>query len=100
MLNSTVKIVDIREEHDMRWKHYLRESLPVRRLKPGEVIVCFNRALTQARIVDHMGGIHDYWSDDLEPFDIEMITEYMQKGINVTLQPGTQRELDRTRRAA
>lgn len=82
---STVTVVDVRAEHDMRWKHHLRGSLPVRRLKPGQVIVCINRAETMARVVDHRGGVHDYWTDDDAPFDVDAISEYMRQGIGVTL---------------
>lgn len=79
----TLTVAAVKSDHNMTYRHELRSSPQAQRLKPGQCFVAFNSLLTIARIIDFMGGIHDYYAPDGEQFDTQMLSNMMQKGIGV-----------------
>ena len=83
-----IKIVHVEPGWDMRLKHALREGIRAQRLKPGQCLVAFNRALTQARIIDCEGGVHDYYADQGVEYDLEELAAQLKRGLFVELEVG------------
>lgn len=76
-----LRVAKLMTEWDMRERHKLRESRASNGLAHGECVVAFNRARTQARVIDCAGGIHDYYTDPGDEFDLKSLSELMLEGI-------------------
>lgn len=76
-----LRVAKLVEDWDMRERHSLRESRASNRLSKGECVVAFNRARTQARMIDSAGGVHDYYTDPGDEFDLGLLAEMMKAGI-------------------
>lgn len=73
------------ENHDMRKRHQLRESLAARRLKPGQCIIAINRSRTIARIIDAAGGVHEYYEAAGLKIDLPRLQAMVREGWGITL---------------
>ena len=88
-----VRVVHVTKAWDMRKKHALREGLRAARLKRGQCLVAYNKALTMARIIDCEGGVHDYYADPGELFDHDSLVRRMKRAFNVDLDVGRHESL-------
>lgn len=88
MANSNVYVTHIEWEWDMRSKLPLLNHHRARRLKLGECFIAFNRRCSMARIVDGVGGFHEFRADTGEAFDVNAIVDLMRKGWYVPLELG------------
>lgn len=94
-----VRVVHVVHGWDMRQKHILREGRWARALKPGQCLLAFNRRLDMARLIDCEGGVHDWYADQGEEFDLEGVAARMQRAFYVEMDVG-QHERVRLRVAA
>ena len=83
-----VKVLHVVKAWDMRKKHALREGIRAAKLKRGQCLVAFNRALDMARIIDSEGGVHDYYADKGEQFDLQAVRGRMERAMFVDLDVG------------
>lgn len=83
-----LKIAHVVKAWDMRKKHALREGTRARRLKPGQVLVAFNKALDMARFIDCEGGVHDYYADPGTRYDLVQLADQIRRGIGAELEVG------------
>ncbi len=85
---SEIQVVHVELDWDMRQVHALREGLRARRLKPGQCLVAFNRALDMARVIDSEGAVHNYYGYQGEEYDLEELAAQMRAGIGIKLEVG------------
>ena len=83
-----LRVTKLLTDWDMRERHKLREGRASNKLSKGECVVAFNRSRTQARMIDSAGGIHDYYTDPGDEFDLGMLGEMMKAGIFVEFAVG------------
>ncbi len=83
-----IRVVHVEKAWDMRKKHALREGRRARALQRGQCLVAFNRALDMARIIDCEGGVHDYYADQGEEFDLHGLAQRMERAFYVALDVG------------
>lgn len=86
---SRLRITKIFESWDMRKRHALRRKPSALNLKGGEVLLAFNARQTIARFIDCQGGVHDYYADKREMFDVTQLTQLVRAGLAVDLTVGT-----------
>jgi len=70
--------------------HALRGDRRAIALKRGEALVAFNRKLTIARIIDCVGGVHTYYAEPKTVFDIQTLSELVDRGFWMQLTVGGQ----------
>ena len=99
---GTLRIVSIIENWDMRGVHKLRTGREATALSRGQCLVAFNKAMTIGRIVDVAGGIHTYYTEPKEIFDIDSLSARVTRGFWVALRVGkaTQQAARKLRRVA
>jgi len=85
---SRVRVTDVIDGWDMRGVHILREHRKMRNLSTGSCVVAFNKEQNIARIIDWQGGVHTYYADDNEFFDMESLRELSKTSYYVDLVPG------------
>lgn len=78
-----LRVAKLVADWDMRERHKLREGRASNNLARGECVVAFNRTRTQARMIDSEGGIHDYYTDPGEEFDLGVLSEMMKAGVGL-----------------
>ena len=78
---SIARVVD---GWDMRVRHELRDQA-LDKLRHGQCLVALNGKRTMARIIDCVGGIYDLYADHGMRFDIDTVSQMMQKGMKVRL---------------
>lgn len=106
MKPSTVQIVHLVKDWDMRLRHSLREGRKASGLKRSQALLAFNRAGTMARIIDASGAVHDFYAEAGEEFDVTAVSNQLSYGFNVTLKVGREEKVKgrisgaRLRRAA
>lgn len=83
-----IKVVDIIGEWDMRKMHPLRFHRKTKNLRQGSCVIAFNRKQSMARIIDWAGGVHTYYAEKGEIFDMESLRELVNKAFYVDLKPG------------
>lgn len=86
--SAKVRIDDIVEKWDMRGVHKLRERVALRKLKQGSCIVAFNKAQSIARIVDWKGGVHTFYCEKNEFFDLTSLKAFVKAAFYVEIEPG------------
>lgn len=79
-------VVHVEQGWNMSFKHDLRTSPRVEKLKPAECLVAFNVAETMARIIDCEGGVHDYYAPEGVKFDVKTLSDMMLRGIGIELE--------------
>ncbi len=72
----------------MRGVHKLRKHRKAKKLKSGDCIVAFNKASTMARIIDWKGGVHTYYAEPRQVFDLDALKRLVGSGFGVVLEPG------------
>jgi len=82
------RMVHLIENQDMRTKHDLLQGKKARSLKRGQCLVALNSAQTIARVVDYVGGLHEYHAVEGERFSLARITDLMRQGIGLELAVG------------
>lgn len=82
------RMVHLIEGCDMRSKLELLQSRKAKALKRGQCIVAINGAQTIARVVDYVGGLHEYRAREGEQFSLGAITDLMRQGIGLELNIG------------
>lgn len=80
----SLQIVRVVDGWDMRMRHKLREQA-LKELKYGACLVALNGKRTMARIVDGVGGVHDYYADAGVRFDIDGLSHMLTQGMKVRL---------------
>lgn len=82
-----IKIIRIIENYDMRKIHKLRKR-EMKKLKAGTCSVAFNKSRNIARIIDHFGGIHTFYADLGEVFDMETLRDWVYDAFYIELNVG------------
>ena len=78
---GVVRGVDMRRKHDIR-TYYMR------RVSPGQVVVLLNGDAKMARLIDHEGGVHDYYAPSGVKFDEAALYNMVERGLRVELTEG------------
>lgn len=90
---STLTVVHVEECIDMRQVHEFRECERASKLKPGECILGFNFNAKIVRIIDYELGIHTYYADEGEKFDLELVKARVRSGMaTIMVMPKTPKE--------
>lgn len=76
MSDTTLRVVRVIKDVDLRKIHKgrLRYS---RNIYAGEAVLLLNRVRDKCRLIDCMGGVHNYYSDDGYVFDAALLQEYV-----------------------
>jgi hypothetical protein len=85
---TALRITNIIERWDMRGVHKLRTGRPARSLKRGQCLIAFNKAMTIGRIIDEAGGVHTYYAEPRESFDIDSLSALVHRGFWIELRVG------------
>ena len=85
-----VRIIAIIGEWSMNRVHALREDSRAIALKRGEALVAFNRKGTIARIIDCVGAVHTYYAEPKTVFDIQTLSDLVERGFWMQLNVGAQ----------
>lgn len=88
-----LRVVAVVKDWDMRSKHALREGVQARALRPGTVLVAFNRRRDMVRIIDSEGFVHDGYADVGEEFNLDIVAQRMKRAWKIELNVG-QHETD------
>jgi hypothetical protein len=72
---------------DMRPKHDIRATF-MRRVGVGQVVVLINGDAKMARLIDHEGGVHDYYAPDGVKFDEAALYNMVERGTHILLNEG------------
>lgn len=99
--SSSLSIARVVDGWDMRVRHSLRDKA-LKGLKYGQCLVALNGKRTMARVIDCVGGVHDYYADPGMRFDMETLSQMLTQGFKVRLTGIVKysRELEVGRRAA
>lgn len=81
---ASLSIARVVDGWDMRMRHSLREKA-LKGLKHGQCLVALNGKHTLARVIDNVGGVHDYYADPGQRFNIDAVSQMMQMGVKVKL---------------
>ena len=86
MTSNTVSLTIARviDGWDMRMRHALREKA-LKGLKHGQCFVALNGRRTMARIIDCVGGVHDFYADPGMRFDMQTLSQMCVQGFKVKL---------------
>ena len=85
-----VRITSIVDAWSMNKIHALREDSRSIALKRGEALVAFNRKGTIARIIDCVGAVHTYYAEPKTVFDIQTLSDLVERGFWIQLSVGAQ----------
>ena len=85
---TKVRIISIVDEWSMNRIHALRDDSRAIALKRGEALVAFNRKMTIARIIDCVGGVHTYYAEPKTVFDIQTLSDLVDRGFWMQLTVG------------
>lgn len=80
----SLAIVRVIDGWDMRRRHKLREK-SMKGLKYGQCVVALNGRHSMARVIDCVGGVHDYYADDGMRFDMQTVSQMMTQGLKLKL---------------
>jgi hypothetical protein len=95
-----VRITKIIENQDMRGVHKLRKRM--RTLKKGECLVAFNKSKNIARIIDHLGGVHTYYTEQGVVFNMDSLRDLVYDSfyIDITVGATVRKKAQHLRRVA
>jgi hypothetical protein len=82
-----IRITRIIENQDMRKIHKLRLR-EMKKLKKGTCSVSFNKSKTIARIIDHLGGIHTFYADPQEIFNLDALKAWVMDAFFIEITAG------------
>ena len=85
---TKVRITSIVESWSMNKIHALREDSRAIALKRGEALVAFNRKNTIARVIDCIGGVHTYYAEPKTIFDMQTLSDMVERGFWIELTVG------------
>lgn len=80
----SLAIVRVVDGWDMRIRHALRDKA-MKGLKYGQCFVALNGRHTIARIIDCVGGVHDFYADAGMRFDLQTVSQMMTQGMKLKL---------------
>ena len=83
---SRVKVYKLILNQDMGGIHKLRSKH--RQLPQGSCLIAFNNSQTMARIIDWRGGVHTYYANEREIFDLDTLTVLVKAVFYIELTPG------------
>ena len=86
-MNKPIKlrIVGIILEWNMNSIHSLRKRAEQYPLARNQCLIAFNRKQTIARIIDCMGGVHTYYSEKNQAFDVEELNNLVHDSFHVSI---------------
>ena len=92
-LPTKLTVVHVEDHIDMRLVHEFRESERASKLKPGECILGFNHDASMVRVIDYEQGVHTYYADEGEKFDLGKVKERVRRGMaTIIVMPKSDRE--------
>lgn len=74
---ATLRVVEIVRNHSMRHGWHQHRAWYRSHLADRTAVLCFNRALTIARLYDCAGGVHNYYSDAGKQFDVAKLNDLL-----------------------
>ena len=90
-VRAVIRGIDMRAKHELR-THWM-ERTPI-----GHVTVLLNGDTKMARLIDHEGGVHDYYAPRGVRFDEAALYNMVERGMRLAIREGRD-TIHRTRKA-